>query len=257
MYANEYNDKVVKEVRHLDNRVVANDERLSGGFLGALAGFLLPALLPSVLKAVGAGGAKSCSCEGEGMSGASGFGYNDNTFMDTGFPMDKAPRRIGAGYSAGVKKFNKKVKDMGCGMSGGTALGSSVQYEPHSSDPSAGYFLKDVLAPVKKGRGRPRKMKGKGIIADLAGALGLGKPKSAFDGMMESFAVAKKAVKASKKKKGGAMPCDKATMMSSSMSGMGKGDGRKKRAEIVKKVMKEKGLKMIEASKYVKEHKLY
>lgn len=36
-----------------------------------------------------------------------------------------------------------------------------------------------------------------------------------------------------------------------------KGDGRKKRAEIVKKVMKEKGLKMIEASKYVKEHNLY
>ena len=30
-----------------------------------------------------------------------------------------------------------------------------------------------------------------------------------------------------------------------------------KRAEIVKKVMKEKGLSMIEASKYVKQHKLY
>jgi hypothetical protein len=38
---------------------------------------------------------------------------------------------------------------------------------------------------------------------------------------------------------------------------MGAGDGRKKRAEIVKKVMKEKGLKMIEASKFVKEHGLY
>jgi hypothetical protein len=33
--------------------------------------------------------------------------------------------------------------------------------------------------------------------------------------------------------------------------------GRAKRAEIVKKVMKEKGLKMIEASKYVKQHGLY
>jgi hypothetical protein len=39
--------------------------------------------------------------------------------------------------------------------------------------------------------------------------------------------------------------------------GMSGGDGRKKRAEIVKRIMKEKGLKMIEASKYVKEHKLY
>lgn len=34
-------------------------------------------------------------------------------------------------------------------------------------------------------------------------------------------------------------------------------DARRKRAEIVKKVMAEKGLKMIEASKYVKAHNLY
>jgi len=34
-------------------------------------------------------------------------------------------------------------------------------------------------------------------------------------------------------------------------------DGRRKRAEVVRKVMKEKGMKMIEASKYVKEHGLY
>ena len=37
----------------------------------------------------------------------------------------------------------------------------------------------------------------------------------------------------------------------------GASDGRKKRAEIVKKVMREQGLKMIEASKYVKAHNLY
>ena len=37
----------------------------------------------------------------------------------------------------------------------------------------------------------------------------------------------------------------------------GKSDGRAKRAEIVKKVMREKGLKMIEASSYVKKHNLY
>jgi coproporphyrinogen III oxidase-like Fe-S oxidoreductase len=37
----------------------------------------------------------------------------------------------------------------------------------------------------------------------------------------------------------------------------GPDDGRRKRAEVVKKVMKEKGMKMIEASKYVKEHGLY
>jgi hypothetical protein len=38
---------------------------------------------------------------------------------------------------------------------------------------------------------------------------------------------------------------------------VGAGDGRRKRAEVVKKVMSEKGLSMIEASKYVKAHGLY
>ena len=37
----------------------------------------------------------------------------------------------------------------------------------------------------------------------------------------------------------------------------GKTDGRAKRAEIVKRIMKEHNLKMIEASKYVKAHNLY
>jgi hypothetical protein len=38
---------------------------------------------------------------------------------------------------------------------------------------------------------------------------------------------------------------------------MSGGDGRKKRAELVKKIMSEKGLKMIEASKYIKLHNLF
>jgi hypothetical protein len=37
----------------------------------------------------------------------------------------------------------------------------------------------------------------------------------------------------------------------------GPNDGRKRRAEIVRKVMAEKGMKMIDASKYVKQHNLY
>lgn len=38
---------------------------------------------------------------------------------------------------------------------------------------------------------------------------------------------------------------------------VGESDGRRKRAEVVRRVMAEKGMKMIEASKYVKEHGLY
>jgi hypothetical protein len=37
----------------------------------------------------------------------------------------------------------------------------------------------------------------------------------------------------------------------------GPSDGRRKRAEVVKKVMAEKKMSMIEASKYVKQHGLY
>jgi hypothetical protein len=37
----------------------------------------------------------------------------------------------------------------------------------------------------------------------------------------------------------------------------GPGDGRRARAEVVKKVMREKGISMIEASKYVKANNLY
>lgn len=48
-----------------------------------------------------------------------------------------------------------------------------------------------------------------------------------------------------------------ATKAVSKAVGLGRKDGRSARAEIVKKVMKEKGLKMIEASKYVKAHGLY
>jgi hypothetical protein len=39
--------------------------------------------------------------------------------------------------------------------------------------------------------------------------------------------------------------------------GSGRTDGRHKRAEIVRKVMREKGLSLPQASKYVKEHNLY
>jgi hypothetical protein len=71
-------------------------------------------------------------------------------------------------------------------------------------------------------------MKGKGflsnlgipIVSDVAGMFGLGKGKKAKRVVSES-------------------------------------DGRRKRAEVVRRVMAEKGMKMIEASKYVKEHGLY
>ena len=50
---------------------------------------------------------------------------------------------------------------------------------------------------------------------------------------------------------------DKRDKMAGIEAKMGSGDGRKARAEIVKKIMKERGVKMIEASKIVKAEGLY
>tara|TARA_R110000868_G_scaffold296_2_gene2438 strand:+ start:3487 stop:4602 length:1116 start_codon:yes stop_codon:yes gene_type:complete len=67
------------------------------------------------------------------------------------------------------------------------------------------------------------------IISDLAGAVGLG-----HDEKTESTGSGRRR-----------------------RAPAGANDGRRKRAEVVKRVMREKGMKMIEASKYVKAHGLY
>lgn len=59
------------------------------------------------------------------------------------------------------------------------------------------------------------------------------------------------------KEGGGEMPPLYAKKMAKFKALSGLGDGRKRRAEVVKKVMREKGLSLINASKYVKEHKLF
>jgi len=132
----------------------------------------------------------------------------------------------------------------------------------------------------KRGRGRPKKVGGaeagvKELVgmkqgdllampsvvlsngvpptAQLRGSYGGAKPKKSKAEAMVMKAVEKK-LKGGKNLSG---MTDKSAEMKQGCGVSGGGDGRKKRAEIVKKIMKEKGLKMIEASKYVKEHKLY
>jgi hypothetical protein len=73
--------------------------------------------------------------------------------------------------------------------------------------------------------------------------------------VLSTLGAGKKKTGRPSKMKGGRQLVPVANMKSSSMAGQGK--PKNKRAEIVKKIMKEKGLSMIEASKYVKENKLY
>jgi hypothetical protein len=131
----------------------------------------------------------------------------------------------------------------------------------------------------KRGRGRPKGSGKKQLIgkngdllampspvlangvpptAQLQGSYGGGKPHHSKAEMKVMKAVEKKL------KKGGMSGCG--VSGGKNLSGMtdrtigggvSGGDGRKARAEIVKKIMKERGVKMIEASKIVKAEGLY
>jgi hypothetical protein len=129
--------------------------------------------------------------------------------------------------------------------------------------------LKSVLEkhPVKRGRGRPRKQllgnngellampapvalpNGVPPKAQLRGQYGGGKP-SVKEAVMKAV---------EKKLKGGKNLSGMTDKRDMSVEGtvVGSGDGRKARAEIVRKIMKERGVKMIEASKIVKAEGLY
>jgi len=96
------------------------------------------------------------------------------------------------------------------------------------------------------------------IVSGIAGLFGLGKKRgrpSKKVGAGPEMSHSKVTVKATRGKPEKVV--EKSQMVGSTMSGFGKPKGKSKRAEIVKKVMKERGLSMIEASKVVKAEGLY
>jgi hypothetical protein len=180
---------------------------------------------------------------------------------------------------------DKKCK--GCGMSGGAILGNPDPYPVQgNSERIAG-----------RGRGRPKKVGGakKEMVGDkqhdllamptpvlsngvpptaqLRGSYGGSKPmtdeeaKAELKRLVESKMVKEMTKKANAERPdtilnryGGLTKEQVEAGYVRPKKGKGKvgaGDGRKKRAEIVKRIMKEKGMKMIDASRYVKEHNLY
>lgn len=223
----------------------------AGDFFGKTSG---------VLKNLGVGGNSA------GIAGGSVLGgpYND--------PINNHRQNIGLGISGGS---TYEGQSLGTGMSGAAKKrGRPKKVRAGNEITTIGDGNKINPLHIKRGRGRPRKTKGSGIISDIAGMFGLGEEgKDTGKGVSGSATYEGCGHKKShhKKVKGGEL---KQLLHSSSMSGMGHkkgkddkvdkapsgiagGDGRKDRAVIVKKVMLEKGLKMIEASKYVKEHGLY
>lgn len=124
----------------------------------------------------------------------------------------------------------------GKGMSGGSALGTSNQFMDTGFEMDGGSLPDELgVKSYKKG--------GKKASCDCEGGAKKGKSKGKAKVVNEYM----------EEDIGGMMP--KSGMKSSNMSG-----GKKrvnKRAEIVRKVMKDRGVKMIEASKIVKAEGLY
>jgi hypothetical protein len=92
----------------------------------------------------------------------------------------------------------------------------------------------------------------------VLGAVGFGKRgRKKKAGACTAGAMTAGATKGAGDDVGGACTAGALTGAAMTGSGKGKGKGNTKRIEIVKKIMKQKKMSMIQASKYVKEHGLY
>jgi len=223
-----------------------------------------------------------CECQrGLGMSGGSGFA--SGTAMDLGFDPT-----IGAGMS-GVKTYRKR----GCGQIASMPPPENMNEYPQQG---AGMYNKTLDRKVGGKKAEKKGAGWNELKRDLSSFdfnkvkdwVGLAKPPMEMKRLLNQVQLQRMPLKNKEKvvekaqmqsvigggKSGGKkkmhMMPDGTMMENSKHKGMGKSgagesgagmsggvDGRKKRAEIVKKVMKEKGMKMIEASRFVKENNLY
>jgi hypothetical protein len=261
-----------------------------GGDIGKAVDYVIGSGKPESEKAKMLGRllAHAMKMKGMGMSGGSWWDSLKSGISDV---VDFVPDLImhGLGESGGAKKRGRPKKV------GGAILGNPDPYPVQgNSERIAGRGKiskkeKEALQSVldkhteKRGRGRPKKVGGakaemvgnkqndllampsvvlaNGVppSSQLRGSYGGSKPKKSKAEEKVMKAVEKK-LKGGKNLSGMTDNRDKIAGIEAKM-GQGKSggavDGRKKRSEIVKKVMKDKGLKMIEASKYVKQHNLY
>ena len=193
---------------------------------------------------------------GSAIEGGKG-GYAEGTFRDTGFGSVEGAKG-GARKKRQTKKSKedeklamelkglqdeekpkkkgrkKKVSKKASKEGGVKSMGEMIQERKKQKEESEKIRQE---RETKKGRGRPKKEGG------------------ANPRMVGGTTTNTKKTLQSTSKAVLSAPVPKAQMPSSTLSGFGKKKGN--RAEIVRKVMKDKGLKLIEASKYVKEHNLY
>lgn len=300
-YDNDYNKGLSKDIDALNRNFVLNedvtlnrpamarfsgsgDQKLEGGFLGAIASAVLPMILSGL-----AGKGKSGGCECESMDSKS-VGEEESPKEMEEEPKKEPEMKGGAVYNSmrdkmegkgkASMKYKKQSEDKymcGLGRSGGSAFGAK---EGTVRDTGVGKTVPQNIQ-LKKKRGRKSKMapiekvqkiEGSGIISDLgipivsniAGMFGLGASGGARGNENplppETFypkRVGKTAVSASKKGPSDLKLKEKSQMPGSKMSGMGKKPSAW--LELVKKVRDEhkelKGVKAI--TEYIKKNGLY
>jgi hypothetical protein len=243
-------------------------------------------------KILGSGAAVCPSCEA-----AQAHMMPDGSMMlDSQMPKKRGRKKGGQGildqkFSINeAKDFSKKLLGMGIlderfsindvgrtgkelfglGAKRGRKKGGQSILDQKFSVNEAKGAVKNLLGLGVKKRGRPKGSKGKkgaGILGDIKKGVGslLGEVVSVAKPVIKDVAISvgKEALSSYLGSKGAKVPVKRGKgVMSGGMSGVGvmsggATDGRKRRAEIVKKVMKEQGLKMVDASRYVKEHGLY
>jgi len=217
--------------------------------------------IPYLGKALGVGSTLA-RFAGLGRSG----GVRHNQPMD-GAGSSGGRRRKGAGTFSDIAHGVGSVAGaFGLGRSGGGSSGGG-------SSGGVGPF---EIANFRKSGGGPFGGIAHGV-GDVLGAFGLGKKKRKVGGMKISDALKLAgtvnpalgiagglagAFGLGKKKRGGPVHPEEYAMVDKhtsrgSYSGSGKPKRVNKRAEIVKKVMKEHNCSMIDASKYVKAHNMY
>jgi len=227
---------------------------INGGFfgpalmaVGRIAGpAIASAIATAAIKKATGGSAVCASCEGAQTGGAKKRGR---------------PKGSKKGGSILDAKFSvNDIKNTGREL-----LGMGILDEKFSINDVKNTGRELLGLGVKK-RGRPKGSKNGGnVIGDVGRAIGkVGKKVGSVAlPIAKDIAVdvAKSAIQSyltgsTKTGKGAGVGVMK-KMKGAGVSSGGAMDGRKRRAEAVKKVMKEKGMKMIEASKYVKQHGLY
>lgn len=175
------------------------------------------------------------------------------------------PRRRGRGKKAPCPCGAKTKKKCKCALEGGNGFASGTHMdtgfgETFGAADNGGVKNSGNLSLSDTPR---KKLRGKGNAKVGGAILGLVKPSTSklADNSVAPGTTAKPTLKSTAKKAQEKLT-EKAQMPSSTLSGMAKPKRQasakaKERAQIVKKVMQEKGLSLPQASKYVKEHNLF